>query len=353
MKAAEKERLMISLLAAVVMHICIIPILGLVDLYEDASITQTLGPVMVRLQEVRPRVLPEETAPEKPAPAESAPESTAPATQDRAAADRTASAPAPTNRASAGQATSRQSSAESTAPAFEWEAPKGEYRGLEGASSEGVRPPSSREPTERAVSRADEAPDYGEPIPETERRWSESSVIVEEQRGEDESARGEAESRTGAASSAPQSVLSEELRDQIRGISAAGSGEGTGETAGGRSGDTVGSSRAASDEGAAAAGKVPFSIEGIQNRDLLYYELPALTDREKSLLPASLEVAVSVILTPGGIPTDVHLTRGASTGHPEIDNKIVEAVRSWKFSALPAGSTGDVTGIIRIVLRAR
>lgn len=360
MKAAEKERLTISLFAAVVMHIFIVLFLGLVDLYEDASTKQTLGPVMVRLQEVRPRVLPEEAPPEESvpaaqseAPAESAPDSAEPAASEQASSDRLGSTPAPSNRASS----------EGTTPAFEWEAPKGEYRGLEGSSSDGARLPSSRDPEERAVSRADTAPEYGEPKPETERRWSESEVFVEEQRGEDESARGEAESLTGAASSAPQSVLSKELKEEIEGISAAGTGRGTsptstgpagtGQTAGGRTGDATGSGSAASDESTGTAGKVPFSIEGIRNRDLLYYELPALTDEEKSKLPRSLEVAVSFILTPSGIPTDVHLTRGASTGHPEIDNKIVEAVRSWKFSALSADSTGDVTGIIRIELRAR
>ena len=90
MKAAEKERLTISLFAAVVMHIFIVLLLGLVDLYEDVSIKQTLGPVMVRLQEVRPRVLPEEAPPEESvptaqseAPAESAPDSAEPARGSR------------------------------------------------------------------------------------------------------------------------------------------------------------------------------------------------------------------------------------------------------------------------------
>lgn len=361
MKVAERERLLVSLFSAVVLHVFIVLLLGLVDLQEDLYPGQKLGPVAVRLQQVPPRSVPEPVRPQQPEPKAQEPQmpqaaeaaaqeaSPPPAADSRSSAAASAARPQPPATGTAGTSASRPF----------WEQPRGEFSGVETGPAEDRRRPSSRDPEQRAVTRASEAPDYGEPVPQKERSWAEESrVITEKPADTSRVGGGEGETRPGRVTDESESVLSEELREQIEGISAAESSGAAGrrETAGdGRTGDA--------DEGTAAGGAsgstsgssadAPFRIEGVQDRDLLFYRLPELTDREKAQLPSSIEIAVGFDLMPSGIPANVHLTRGPSTGHPEIDSKIVEAVRSWKFSALPEGSTEEVTGIIRVVIRAK
>ncbi len=362
MKAAERERLLVSLFSAVVLHVFIVLLLGLVDLQEDLSLSRTLGPVTVRLQQVPPPsvpepVLPQQTEPRmqepqipQAAPAQGASQPPAAGSRPSAAAS-SAAQPQPSVTESADTQTSRPF----------WEQPKGEYSGVESGPAEDQRVPAARDPEQRAVARSSEAPEYGEPVPQKERRWvEESRVITEKPADTSRVGGGGDEARTGQGTGASDSVLSEELRRQIEGISAAGDSSGTagrGGTAG--EGKTSGTADGTAADGAASgrtagsSADAPFRIEGVQDRDLLFYRLPELTEQEKARLPSSLEIAVGFDLMPSGIPANVHLTRGPSTGHPEIDSKIVEAVRSWKFSALPEGSTDEVTGIIRIVIRAR
>jgi len=363
MKAAEKERLLVSLFSAVVLHIFIVLLLGLVDLHEDLSLGQKLGPVAVRLQQVQPRSVPEPVRQQEAEPrvqetrSPQADEAAAAAASPPSAAESMPSASSPAART---QPPSAGTSGTSASRPF-WEQPKGEFSGVETGPAEDRLVPSSRDPQQRAVARASEAPDYGEPIPQRQRSWAEESrVITEKPADTSRVGGGEGETRTGQETGEPDSVLSEDLRRQIEGISAAGdssSPAGRGETSG--TGKTAGSTAGNAADGTASgrtsgsSADAPFRIEGVQDRDLLFYSLPELTDREKAQLPSSIEIAVGFDLMPNGIPANVHLTRGPSTGHPEIDSKIVEAVRSWKFSALPEGSTEEVTGIIRIVIRAK
>ncbi len=63
----------------------------------------------------------------------------------------------------------------------------------------------------------------------------------------------------------------------------------------------------------------------------------------------SLTVLVVFTLTPDGFLRDVNLE--ASSGYPEVDAAVMEAVRLWRFS--PAPSSGNIHGMIPYVIRAR
>jgi hypothetical protein len=362
MKVVERERLLVSLFSAVVLHVFIVLLLGLVDLQEDLYPGQKLGPVAVRLQQVPTPSVPEPVRPLEPEPIL---QETQSPQADEAAAQEASPAPEVGSRSSAAASAAppqppTTGTADTSAVRPFWEQPRGEFSGVETGPAEDRRVPSSRDPEQRAVAKATEAPDYGEPVPQRERSWAEESrVITEKPSDTSRVGGGEGAPGTGRETAEPDSVLSEDLRRRIEGISAAGESSGTAGTAGtdgeGRTTGIVDGTAAgeASGSTAGSSADAPFRIEGVQDRELLFYRLPELTNREKAQLPSSIEIAVGFDLMPSGIPANVHLTRGPSTGHPEIDSKIVEAVRSWKFSALPEGSTEEVTGIIRIVIRAK
>jgi len=354
MKGAEKERLSISMFSAVVLHLGIVLLLGLVDLSSDGMPRQHMGPVEVRLQSVAAAFTSQTEEPELASPVKSEPDSAA--ITESAVPAQVDAAKANTDEPAGTAVKPRQPETRSAVPF--WEAPKGTVREFESGPASSSRIPSGRETQERPASLADEAPDYGEEISERTSSFQpgESRVVTEKGVGISERTEGSRGLNEGDLPGSSKPVLSDDLQRQISGITSAGSPSASAGSAGGTggerssSGETEGQGRSSE---TVSTGESAFRIEGIQDRDLLSFRLPVLTDSEKAQLPRYLEIAVEFDLMPNGIPTNVHLTRGASTGHPEIDSKLVEAVRSWKFSSLPTGRNGKVTGIARILIRAK
>ncbi|MDY7029771.1 MAG: hypothetical protein SVR04_15875, partial [Spirochaetota bacterium] len=160
MKVAERERLLVSLFSAVVLHVFIVLLLGLVDLQEDLYPGQKLGPVAVRLQQIPPPSVPEPVRPLEPEPRLQ--ETQSPQADEAAAQE--ASPPSEAGSRSSAAAPPQPpptGTADTSAVRPFWEQPRGEFSGVETGPAEDRRMPSSRDPEQRAVARSTEAPDYG------------------------------------------------------------------------------------------------------------------------------------------------------------------------------------------------
>jgi len=354
MQAVEKERFFTSLFSAVILHMVIVVLLGFVDLQPDRSLQQTIGPVAVRLQIPPPRFLPEPPPESEIEPSSGEVPRISQASEiPRQQLDNSSAAGKPAGETPGLQSQTTPSSvpaagADSAAVSMpSWlQQPKGEYSGVESGPSVERRANTARESPEPPASRSSDAPKYGDPVPE------ESEVIYADSPSPSETAPAGIPSDGKTVSQ--ERVISSELSREVAGITAAGTRNGANAADEPRNGESGGTRTDSSDVSTGSPGSAPFQIEGIQNRELLDFEMPVLTDREKSLLPGSLEIAVEFKLMPNGdVSPSVYLTQGTSTGHPEIDIKFVKAVRSWRFDSLPAGKTEEVTGIVRFRIRAR
>ena len=94
---------------------------------------------------------------------------------------------------------------------------------------------------------------------------------------------------------------------------------------------------------------VEFEVEGPRTRTLRDYSLPELTEEELAELPGRVEVVVSFKLPPSGRPTD--LNPEVSSGIVRVDQKVMQAVRTWTFSEAPRDAE-TVSGRARIIIRA-
>ncbi len=77
--------------------------------------------------------------------------------------------------------------------------------------------------------------------------------------------------------------------------------------------------------------------------------MPELSDDQVAELPPEIEVEISFTLDPSGRLTSVRMER--DTPNSEVNTKIRQAVRTWRFEERDGAET--VTGTLRIILRAR
>ena len=302
MQAPFRDRHIISILSALVLHVFVVLLLGLVDLDRELSDDKRLGPVAVRFEPLPPEMLPQPAEPEP----EERPQSAEPQLEDAPEAAQNQAPPAAAQ---------------------------------------------DRQQSDQPASQAAQAPPAAEP----EQQQSEGSRIVygeEEQPGE--SGAGQSSDEAAPAETQPEqsSVFSEELRQELESVQRSGQaagtqGRATGET--GTTGQTRGSGQGqtgpASTEGSSP---VDFEIEGPE-RTLESYSLPQLTEEELDDLPGRIEIVVSFKLPPNGRPTDLNTESGSV--YPEIVQKVMQAVRTWTFSEAPEGSD-TVNGRARIIIRA-
>jgi periplasmic protein TonB len=96
--------------------------------------------------------------------------------------------------------------------------------------------------------------------------------------------------------------------------------------AGGRPDAETGTTSAAIDGGDAAARRAPFDIEGLQDRNVMYYPLPNNPGARGT------SVIAVCIGADGGVTTARPAMR---TGTPSLDNAALQAVRRWRFNPLP------------------
>lgn len=364
MKSFERERFTISLLSALFLHALIVLLLGFVDLGAERSLSHTLPPVTVRLEPltpVQPRELPEEApeeretpSPEAPVPA---PEAELPQASDQAPAASSAPASSPQPAAQAPELSRETSSSGWTVPEPTDAARQRAAQEVEQGPRDDFSSRSTEQETEaQPASSAREAEEYGQEVPEQRTTSSEGSKIVyaEEPPQAQSSGPSQDAGRQGEGSQ-EESIVDSRLLEELEGVESGGAGA-TGTSQGRASDDASGSGSSGSPSSSfqSEQGQVDVVVgEGDEQRELLEYSLPDLTPEQLSQLPREFEVIVEFSLQANGIPFSVYLPQGSSTGYPEVDNRIVEAVRNWKFNPLPSGSTRTMTGKARILIRAR
>jgi TonB family protein len=91
---------------------------------------------------------------------------------------------------------------------------------------------------------------------------------------------------------------------------------------------------------------VEFDTEGV-NRRLLSRPDPDLTKEQLAKLPPKIELTLSFRLESSGIITSVSVLSGS--GDTEVDTRIRQAVREWRFDRSEGAE--PVEGTLRIILR--
>ncbi|HDQ13408.1 MAG TPA: hypothetical protein ENN41_01155, partial [Sediminispirochaeta sp.] len=281
MMSTERDRFLVSLLSAFVIHAFIVLLLGFVDLDKSERMFQSTPPLSLSLD-----------LPETPV-YESSPEDTAPA------ADDTDASPAEVN-------VEEQAELEQEAPAAATESvaversprstvteqsPQQEYRipqpsaEAERLAAEAESGPArntrrqSAESEEPPVSRSREAEEYGEEVPEDQSQQSEGSRVVYEEGGRGsgaaEPSSAESDFATDTEGQSP-ALVSQDLLDKLENVEASpGPGEG-------HSQEQPTEQRTSE----SPSSDVEIALEqGHQNRELLDYALPELSSEELSKLP--------------------------------------------------------------------
>lgn len=371
MRSPTRDRQIISILTALVLHTFIVLLLGLVDLDQGSTDDKRLGPVVVRFEPL-PALFPPQSQPDQPEPAPpESPRTAEPLVEQAPRAEQEQAPPAASQQPSGAPASeaapaepspsqARPQSSDQQAAAEEWTIPTPTGRSYEAPRTERMRTPSRQTSEQAPAAESLEGRRETDPSPERETRSSEGSRIVygeEEQTGESEAGRTRDQSAAAqqAEQERPESVFSDELLQDLESVESSGSGEGsqtgqsaqTGQTSGerGGSGQRSGPAPTPSD----GSSPVDFEIEGQRTRSLEGYSLPELTEAELAELPPQVVVEVSFELPPSGRPRA--LKTESSSGIVRVDQKVMQAVGTWKFSEAPE-SAEPVNGRARIVIRA-
>ncbi|MFW5710897.1 MAG: TonB family protein [Spirochaetota bacterium] len=375
MQSPIRDRHIISILTALVLHSIIVLLLGLVDLDRDLLDDQRLGPVAVRFEHLPSERLPRPAEPEPTEsprtaepPLEEVPEAEqqqAPpaAAQDRQQAEQPASQSAQGSQAAQASQPAPQSSDQQAAEE-EWTIPTPSGRSWEEAPRTDRRRTPSSEPSEQTpASESLEGRQETSPAPESGQSRSSGSQIVygdeeqPDQSGTDRS-RDEAAAQSETQPDQDRSVFSDETLQDLESVQGStGQAEGMAEGNQGRTTGETGTTGQTSGSGQGQAGPTPtegsspveVDVEGPRTRTLRDYSLPELTEEELAELPGRVEVVVSFQLPPSGRPTD--LNPEVSSGIVRVDQKVMQAVRTWTFSEAPRDAE-TVSGRARIIIRA-
>lgn len=353
MQAPFRNRHIISILSALVLHVILVLMLGLVDLDRDLSDDKRLGPVAVRFEP-----LPSETLPR---PAEAEPEEVPeaersqaqPAAEDQQpadqATDQSANQAAPEEESQAAQAPQASPQAsERQETEEEWTIPTPSGRSWEEPRTERRRTPSPQTTEQEPASESLEGRRERSPSSEAEDQRSEGSRIVYgEQEQSDQSDAGRSRDEAAAPDETQpdqsESVFSDETLQDLESVQRSGETDPADRTGG----EGQGQSGPAPDTGSSP---IDVELEGSHTRRLDEYSLPELTEEELAELPGRIAVEVSFTLPPNGRPTA--LNTAVSSGYPEIDQKVMQAViRTWRFSQAPQDAEA-VNGRARIIIRA-
>lgn len=374
MQSPIRDRHIISILTALVLHSIIVLLLGLVDLDRDLLDDQRLGPVAVRFEHLPSERLPRPAEPEPTEsprtaepPLEEVPEAEqqqAPpaAAQDRQQAEQPASQSAQGSQAAQAAQPAPQSSDQQAAEE-EWTIPTPSGRSWEEAPRTDRRRTPSSEPSEQTpASESLEGRQETSPAPESGQSRSSGSQIVygdeeqPDQSGTDRS-RDEAAAQSETQPDQDRSVFSDETLQDLESVQGStGQAEGMAEGNQGRTTGETGTTGQTSGSGQGQAGPTPtegsspvdFEIEGL-DRTLESHSLPKLTEEDLDDLPGRIEIVVSFKLPPNGRPTDLNTEPGSV--YPEIVQKVMQAVRTWTFSEAPRDAE-TVSGRARIIIRA-
>jgi TonB family protein len=391
MKAVERDRFLVGFLFAAAIHVLLVLLLGTVDLGVDTSLRKTLPPVRVHLQTVEVQKAPDipvpkeitepRDLPEPPVMEQTSPPSPLPSETDRSrdivsggsgAAGAAGAASGASGAAGAAGAEYPYGSDAGVGSDFRVPQPSAEARRrAEMEVEQGPRAFSGRTSGSAAGAQSLEGPLTGSVgSPGTGEISGESEVVYADEGRRGPSAR-DAESAAGTPSAESRElsdsgpVVSDELLRKMEDLGSTAA-QGTGDSGGwspGNASESDGGSAAGTGSGGAtqdspqelrsASGDVVVSLEkGHPTRRLISSGLPDLSDEQLSQLPGTMEAVVAFTLQPDGFPL-VHLPLEASTGYPEIDKSIVEAVRKWKFTPLAGGETDTAEGQARIVIRAK
>ena len=342
MRSPTRDRQIISILTALVLHSLIVLLLGLVDLDQEFSDDQRLGPVAVRFEPL-PELVPPQSQPDQP-------EQPQPQSQSTAAplVEQAPQAQAPQAPQAAPQAADQPAAEE------EWTIPT-PTGSNEAPPTERRRRPSPQTSEQAPAAESLEGRQERSPASATEQQWSKGERIVYgEQEQPGESGAGRTRDQSAAAQqpeqeSAPR-VFSDELRRELESVESTGAGQpgrSSGETAGSdrSSGQNTGPAPAPSDGSSPV--DFDYDIEG-QARTLESSPSPQLTEEDLVKLPGQKELVVSFMLPPNGRPTA--LNTEVSSGYPDIDRKVMQAVRNWTFSEAPE-DTEPVNGRARFIIR--
>lgn len=360
MRRQDRNRFLTALGTALGLHLLLVLVLALLPWDRSGDFERQHPPVTVVLQQASPAErLEEEEREEEPeeTPQQAAREGTAPEQQPRPTSQPEQEAPSPEEpRAeSPALAPERADTARESAPAQ-----SGSQSERRSAARQAERP--APEPEERPASR--------QPAPQEEPQ-------VEREQGEDYSPGSRIEygeeiesspdrQSTEGAREQPQeqeqsSLFSDEEIGELgrdAGESAAAETGRTGETAGEAAGETATGSadgtRSGSREGVEGEVSVEFSREG-EERELLETVQPDLSSEELAELPRRIPLRINFTLKPSGRLTDLNILRGS--GDTRVDNKVLRAVRQWRFESVTAaggdGDGRDATGTITLILRKR
>jgi len=338
MRSPTRDRQIISILTALVLHSLIVLLLGLVDLDQEFSDDQRLGPVAVRFEPL-PELVPPQSQPDQPEQPQPQSQSTAAPLVEQAP------------QAQAPQAAPQ--AADQPAAEEEWTIPT-PTGSNEAPPTERRRRPSPQTSEQAPAAESLEGRQERSPASATEQQWSKGERIVYgEQEQPGESGAGRTRDQSAAAQqpeqeSAPR-VFSDELRRELESVESTGAGQpgrSSGETAGSdrSSGQNTGPAPAPSD----GSSPVEVELEGQRERKLQNYSLPKLSPEELEDLPPQVVMVVSFVVPPSGRPQDLKTDPGS--GNVTVDRKVMQAVRTWKFEE--AQGAEPVNGRARIVIRA-
>lgn len=349
MRTPTRDRQITSILAALVIHVIIVLMLGLIDLGQDITDENRLGPVAVRFEPEPPDTLPQPAEPPEPEEPEEPPAEAQDAQEPQAPAAESQAPQGPQeSQTSAAEPQQQESPPREAAAEEEWSIPTPSGREIPDMEQRRApREPSTEQPP---ASRSLEGRTDQSVAPEQQAGSSEGSRIAyaeeeapestESDRRQPDSGRSSGESQEGA-----RSVFSEELMQDLESVQAAEEGPAEGDAEGG-DGSATGATSLRTEEG----GQVVYALEGDDSsRDLLQYSLPQLSQEELSGLPGRVEVVVSFTLPPNGRPMDLQIER--SSGRIPVDVKVERAVQTWEFSDAPQDAE-PVKGGARIIIRA-
>ncbi|ADK82300.1 TonB family protein [Sediminispirochaeta smaragdinae] len=330
----SRERLGVSLLIALALHLLLALLLGLVDWSPEAD-TLRLDPVVLLpppLPTEPEAVTPSEVEKvEKPEATEPQPEAIVPAPQK--APER----PAP--RPEVAKQTSPRASAVETPAQPQPRASR----------EQASQPPASAAPLPAPAPRISSSePPKAPPEPEVVRNnWSPGSEIVygDEAAGStsdlsrsDEDAEAPTAGEGNEKAASP--LLSDSTVEEKLGAIADQA------TSSGRSGQTSAGSSGGTDN--ASVDEPDVTFEGDQTRKLLAWSKPEI---EPEMLGgrSSVMVEVQFTLPADGRPLLPEVV--SSSGSTELDNVIKQAIRNWKFSEAEDGSS--VKGKVRLIIRTQ
>jgi len=339
MRTPTGDRQIISILAALVIHVIIVLMLGLVDLGQDSADEKRLGPVAVRFEPVPPETLPQPAEPPEPEDPPTEP-------QEPSAEPETPAAPAAP--AAAPQQQERPPRAAGAAAEEEWSIPTPSGREIPDTERRRApREPSSEQPP---ASRSPEGRTEDKVAPEEQQGSSEGSRVTyaeeESTEWESDQRRTDSDRTADESQEGAESVFSKELMEELETVQASEEGTANGEAEGGDGTATGTSTTVRTEEG----GNIVYALEGENStRNLERSSLPKLSQDELAGLPGRVEVVVSFTLPPSGRTMDLQIER--SSGSISVDVKVEQAVRTWEFSDAPQDAE-PVRGMARIIIRA-